>query len=395
MVGLPPSEDGGIQRLLDEGYTIYRRGQFIVGLVPYLNSAGELSEGLIADTFNFDGNGQVRTAPINHQMFFVGEQPFGLDGNPLFQGSAPNSTLLFDGRVSSFYWSWKKKAPDGQLVDYPSLYDKFVAYMGEIAAPAVHKFPGRSVTPYSDSLNSAGETPFPMADMNSARANIGHLDDKISQECVAVIGAGGTGSYILDLLSKCSVKEIRIFDDDIYDVHNAFRVPGPTSREELGQPKVDILQQRYGEWHNGIRIYDPKLNAESAAFLEGVTFAFLAVDKVDARRDVARILHAQGIPFINVGLGLQASENGLAGLVETNLVTPETSHVALSEIADDRFKDLPDEYDSNIQTVELNALNAAIAVFAYKRHKGYYTSFGLVHQLLFTTQTMQVDRAYA
>ena len=44
--------------------------------------------------------------------------------------------------------------------------------------------------------------PFPFEDMNSARANLGELDKLIESDSIAIIGAGGTGSYIFDLVSK-------------------------------------------------------------------------------------------------------------------------------------------------------------------------------------------------
>ena len=43
---------------------------------------------------------------------------------------------------------------------------------------------------------------------------------------MAVIGLGGTGSYLIDFLVKTPVKEIRAFDPDRFFVHNAFRSPG-------------------------------------------------------------------------------------------------------------------------------------------------------------------------
>ncbi|TIS72287.1 MAG: ThiF family adenylyltransferase, partial [Mesorhizobium sp.] len=93
------------------------------------------------------------------------------------------------------------------------------------------------VTPFAAIAQSSQECPFPFEDMNSARANLGELDKLLAGDTIAIIGVGGTGSYVFDLISKTRVKAIKLFDFDVLDLHNAFRVPGATDREELGQPK--------------------------------------------------------------------------------------------------------------------------------------------------------------
>lgn len=111
-------------------------------------------------------------------------------------------------------------------------------------------------------------------------ANLGELDKLIASDSIAIIGAGGTGSYIFDFISKTRVQKIKLFDFDVFDLNNAFRIPGATDREELGQPKVRVIEQRYIGWHKGIEVFEAKLDGESEAYLDGVTFAFLAVDKI-------------------------------------------------------------------------------------------------------------------
>ena len=61
---------------------------------------------------------------------------------------------------------------------------------------------------------------------------------------VAIIGLGGTGGYILDFVAKTPVKQIRLFDPDVFLSHNAFRAPGAPMLEELrdAPKKVDYLK---------------------------------------------------------------------------------------------------------------------------------------------------------
>ena len=52
---------------------------------------------------------------------------------------------------------------------------------------------------------------------------------------VAIVGLGGTGSYLLDHLAKTCVEQIHLYDDDDFNTHNAYRSPGIPTREELNE----------------------------------------------------------------------------------------------------------------------------------------------------------------
>ena len=392
MEKLPQSVDGSIQRLLDEGYALYRRGTYVVAPVPYLDSEGNPHTGLMVDSLNLDPDGRARVAPTNHQMYWIGLQPYDHERRILFGGNGACSTPLFDGKKASFYWSWKPLDDNGNKRDYHDLYEKFVEYITYVAGPAEGQNPEFKITPFEGALQTGPDCPFPFEDMNSARANLRELDKLLENDCLAIIGAGGTGSYIFDLVSKTRVKKIKLFDFDVFDLHNSFRIPGATDREEFGQAKVDVIEQRYRGWHSGTEVFEAKLNEDSAAFLKDVSFAFLAVDKIDPRREIAKLLLSMNIPFVVVGMGIHHGSPGLTGIVDTTLIDQETAPAIFEEIAGAQMADIPDEYQKNIQTVELNAFNAAMAVFMYKQYRGYYASSRLVYQASFTTSSLQLDR---
>lgn len=392
MQRLPSSEDGSIQRLLDAGFALYRRGPYLVMPVPYLDAAGEPHTGLMVDTINLDADGQARTLPINHQMYFIGNQPYDQEGRILFSGNGASATPLFDGKSSSFYWSWKPHDANGVMRDYVSLEEKFTEYAFYVSGPAEAKHPQFKLAPFADIGQVDADCPFQFDDMNSARANLSELDKLLADDTVAIIGAGGTGSYIFDLISKTRVRAIRLYDYDVFDIHNAFRIPGAAHREELGQPKVRVIEQRYANWHKGTKAIEEKLDGMSWDLLDGVTFAFLAVDKIAARREIAKLLLAHGIPVVIVGMGLHHGNPGLTGMVDTTLLDTASSADVIAEVIGDNLIDIPDEYQKNIQTVELNALNAAMAVLMYKKYRGYYAGGHSTSQATLTISTMQLDR---
>ncbi len=69
-------------------------------------------------------------------------------------------------------------------------------------------------------------------------------------------------------------------------------------------------------------------------------------------------------------MGLQRQENSLRGTVRATAATPGRYGHLQSRIS---YTDVNEnEYDWNIQTADLNMLNAALAVIKWKKLFGYY-----------------------
>lgn len=98
------------------------------------------------------------------------------------------------------------------------------------------------------------ESVFKYADTASSRAGIAVASAKLELGKIGIVGTGGTGSYILDLVAKTPVKEIHLFDGDIMLNHNAFRSPGAPSVEELREKpsKAEYFQRLYSKMRRGI-----------------------------------------------------------------------------------------------------------------------------------------------
>ena len=54
-------------------------------------------------------------------------------------------------------------------------------------------------------------------------AGSGGIENRIEDEIVAVIGVGGSGSYLVDVLMKTDIQELHMYDGDVLKQHNAFR----------------------------------------------------------------------------------------------------------------------------------------------------------------------------
>ena len=169
------------------------------------------------------------------------------------------------------------------------------------------------------------ESVFKYPDTNSSRAKIEYLNRKFENQKIAIIGMGGTGSYILDQIAKTPVKEIHIFDGDIFQLHNAFRSPGAVSSEKLevdkGLKKVDYYYEIYSNMHNGIKPHNNYVTTKNLNELQEFSYVFISVDKNEDRHRITQGLLAMGVTFIDVGLGVNKIEDSLIGAIRVTVGT--------------------------------------------------------------------------
>ena len=364
------SHNDDIRRLVDAGYSVaFDSHCLLVRDIPYLDSELQRQIGALVAKLEFVN--QERVIQIDHQVFFAGSVPHGLDGKPIpnlggGEMQLPLSEAIKDIVVQRSF-SNKPKAT-GAFIDF---FEKIESYVAIISGPAIELHGGSPYT-YRVVTEAVSDSLFKFQDTLTSRAEITDLSEKFVDDVIAVIGLGGTGAYVIDFMVKTPVKEVRGFDFDKFHVHNAFRSPGSLDSDELGKSKVEVYQARYDNFRHGLRIKSKLIDASSTEELAGVTFAFVCVDKGSARAVIFDLLISLGIPFIDVGLGLKRKEGGLTGMVRTTHYSVE--HVqALRQMQLAPEADSADDlYRANIQISELNALNAAIAVIKFKQLRGFY-----------------------
>jgi hypothetical protein len=185
------------------------------------------------------------------------------------------------------------------------------------------------------------------------------------------------------------VKEIWGFDGDAYHVHNAFRSPGRLDESDFGKSKVEIYRLRYENFREGLVLHRKYVDRSSVDDFNGVTFAFVCVDKGSARAEIFDLLISLRIPFIDVGMGLNRKQGALAGTIRATYYAAENAtkvrDMQLAEMADD-----PDDiYRRNVQIAELNALNATVAVIRYKQLRGFYVDDSACYHLLMGVENLR------
>lgn len=375
------SHNDDLRRLVESGYAVaFDSNYLVIKDIPYLDADKNLQIGTIVTKLKFLDQGNV--AQDDHQIFFAGSVPHNLDGIPIPNlGGGPTQLALSDSSNDVVVQrSFSNKPRDtGKFVDF---FEKIESYVSIISGPAIELHSANPLT-YRTVEDRAVDSVFKIHDTLTSRAEITDLSSKFDDDVVAIIGLGGTGAYLLDFLVKTPVREIRAFDLDRYHVHNAFRSPGRLDLDEFDKPKAEIYQARYENFRYGLSAVPKFVDASCEEDLEGVTFAFVCVDKGSSRAGIFDLLISKDIPFIDVGMGLNRKHGPLNGMLRATYYPPGRG----DEIRSKGFaelKDNPDDlYRTNIQIGELNALNACLAVIKFKQLRGFYQEETSLHHLLF------------
>jgi ThiF family len=358
-----------LRKLRDEGYNVDIYGGYIVVRdIPYVNDKCEVRrDGALADPLNL--NGELLNPPKDHTIKFAGDYPCGSDGKPIEgirQGSGP---LEIGPRLITQH-SFSAKPPLGNYKDY---YDKIRTYDAILSGPAATLDPTVTAKTYRVVEPEDDLSPFQYIDTASAQAEIGAITQKLAVEKIAIVGLGGTGSYVLDLLVKTPAKEVHIFDGDKFSSHNAFRAPGAASKDDLHRQmlKVEYFKEIYSRMHKGIVEHPDYVDESNVDALREMACVFVCVDAGPAKKLIISKLEEFGVLFFDVGMGLYAANSKLGGILRVVTSTPENRDIARARISFAGGND-ENEYDKNIQIADLNALNAVLAVIRWKKMREFY-----------------------
>lgn len=379
------SHNKDIEQLLLKGYAIaLDSGHLVVRDIPYLDDKGALCWGAIV--CKLKSTDKKHFVMEDHQIYFAGSHPHGLDGKPIPNLAGGPHTLPLISTDVVVQRSMSNK-PAGGYPDHVAKIDRYVAIL---CGPAMERY-GANPLSFRQVKSEGEESVFKIADTLTSRAEIGDLAQLFKDEVVAIIGLGGTGSYVLDYLVKTPVARIIGFDRDPYHVHNAFRSPGRLADDgELDHPKAEVYQDRYENFRHGLTLLPKFIDESCTEDLKGVTFAFVCVDKGNSRRGIFDLLMKLGIPFIDVGMGLNRKQHSINGTLRATYYEPANGQKMrdrnLAELADRP----DDEYRVTVQIAELNALNACLAVIRYKQLKGFYLDENGFNHLLFKVNDIKI-----
>ncbi len=244
-----------------------------------------------------------------------------------------------------------------------------------------------SAAGYSGTNFLAKPGPFKIPNTFEARAAIGPVQDRIRDQRIAIIGLGGTGAYVLDLMAKTPVSEIHLLDADFVDWHTFMRAPGAPTTEEIESRrkersrKVAYYYSKYESLREGIFVHEIRVDSATVfnEFLSDhpIDYAFVCIDQLtegdSPRQDVVYCALSEAwVPFIDSGVSITVENSAVSGAVTTNSF--DAGSVAWKKnIPNARVEGNMPGY-RNIQLPEVNALAAALAVMEWRRRTGQYVS---------------------
>ena len=354
--------------------------------VPAVTAKREVVRGTLYSPLELDPTGKTVNPLTNHQCWWVGEAPCDAVGRLMTELiSNPHVEDKGDGIKTTVGFSRKHvdKTPYRDFHEKIWTYINLIWHEARVIDPSCDPRPEKPVAAVVD----AQARVFRYPDMATTRAGIGAATARLLVKKVAIIGLGGTGSYILDLLAKTPVEEIHLYDGDYFVLHNAFRSPGAPSLEQLTDPKkVDWFFAIYDRMRTGIYPHPYHVTADRLPELAGFGFAFVAIDDPKARKMILEGLIALKVPFIDVGIDVKLDKNSsLRGMCRFTMGVPDF-HGHIHEVVS-FVEAQPDDVYQNIQVADLNMLNASMAVIKWKKLCGFHADDTREHHSLYTVPT--------
>ena len=370
------------------GYQVdFVGGYLVIYGLPYLNKEGELKHG---DWISpLDLSEAVIDPPKNHQAWWRGGRPHDQSKRELRLGGGPTQVTVEQDFVSDYSFSFKLQE-NGAMRAYRSFEEKVQTYLDAITAPALAAYTDATPLRGIEIKAAAQGSPLRIPDTMSARYNMNDVSSLLRGKKVAIIGLGGTGSYILDFIARTHLERIALFDDDKVHVHTVFRIPGFIPRA-IGGLKVEVLARQYGQWHAGLEPVPERITPENIERLSEFDFVFVSVDDGPSRLHIVDWLSTKGIPFVDCGMGLNRSSVGLSGFVRITGVDRKAfeSNVNTAHLPTENAKDI--EYRRQAQITELNALNAAMAVIRFKQHFKIFDRLDKATWYIFDSAMLEID----
>ena len=372
MLESPISRRADLKRLWDEGYDLATDGGWLlVRQVPYVDVDRSVQYGTLA--FKLTLPMDATSTPEDHTAYFSGTEPCDEQGRPLNSIiNSRNKAEEAGGERFTLRFS-QKPWEHGNMRPYTDCHEQVSTYVNILSSHACAIDGAVSRLPTVRRPPIEASYPFVYSDTASVRAGISGVNRRLLGQVVGIIGLGGTGSYIADLVAKTYVQELHLWDGDQFLQHNAFRAPGAASVDALQSLplKCQYFQQVYSNIHSRVIAHPYNMDADHFDELDQLDFLFLAVDRGAARGIIIPALLERGLPFIDVGIGISEEHLGLAGLVRVTLVEASANESALAHIPMS-VEAMDDAYAENVQIADMNALNAVLAVIKWKKRMGVY-----------------------
>lgn len=134
------------------------------------------------------------------------------------------------------------------------------------------------------------------------------LNEKISNIKPLIVGIGGIGSWIAEMLARMGVKEIGVIDYDIVEIHNLTRQN--YIEKDIGKLKIDTLEERIKEVNSNTKVR--KFKEIKIDYFKDFDIFFDCVDNIETKYLLNEISVYLRKPYI---FGTIAGNSGFFGYI--------------------------------------------------------------------------------
>ncbi len=129
--------------------------------------------------------------------------------------------------------------------------------------------------------------------------------ERLGKSKVVVLGCGGLGGYVVEMLTRVGVGKLTLIDFDKFDESNLNRQLLSTEKN-IGEFKVEVAGERVQEVNSNVLIecINKKITKEN--LVELVSKGDIVVDALDdsiLKKDVEKVCKAAGIPMVHGAIG--------------------------------------------------------------------------------------------
>jgi len=131
---------------------------------------------------------------------------------------------------------------------------------------------------------------------------------------IGIVGCSGTGSWVVEMLTRLGVGELVLVDPDVVERKNLNRIINSTAADaKMKRPKVGLFARairRVGIGTKTTPLHTDILQRPVVDALADCDFLFGCVDSADGRDALNRIATFYTIPYLDVGVQLKADGKG-------------------------------------------------------------------------------------
>ncbi len=141
----------------------------------------------------------------------------------------------------------------------------------------------------------------------------------------AVVGAGGTGSVVLQQLAHLGVRDITVIDPDHVETTNLNRLVG-SRPADVGLPKVEVARRTVLSVDPGATVHAVRgdvVDEDVALTLAVFDFIFLCTDSHASRAVVGQVAYQHLVPTIDMGVSITVGAEGVSHITgRVQMLTP-------------------------------------------------------------------------